>query len=154
MPDMDRGRGQPASQESVGFRHAGDDLAELYARGRVAHLDLDLEFAAFERFFSAAARPDEGAALERIAAGDLFLAYACGAGVPGAATRFETVCGPSIQRAVARVLSRPKDREEAAQQTRQLLLVGDRPKIARFRGLGPLVRWVSVVALRVAVSTG
>jgi RNA polymerase sigma-70 factor len=154
MPAVERGRDEPALQGSAGFSHADEGLANLYARGRTAHLDLDLEFAAFARLFSAAARPDEGAALERIAAEDLFLAYACGAGVAGAAARFEAVCGPSIQRAVARVLSRPKDREEAAQQTRQMLLVGDRPKITSFRGSGPLVRWVSVVALRVAVSTG
>jgi len=154
MPDVERGRDQPALRGSAGFRHTGEGLPGLYARGRIAHLDLDLEFAVFARLFAAAARPDEGAALERIAAGDLFLAYACGAGVSGAAARFEAVCGASIQRAVARVLSRPKDREEAAQQTRQLLLVGNRPKITKFRGRGPLVRWVSVVALRVAVSTG
>jgi RNA polymerase sigma-70 factor len=147
----DRRPDSPAGEASDGF---DGDLLGIYRRGRIAHPDIGLDFAIFAEFFWTANGGGGDGPTALLAAGDLFLAYACAGGVRGAAARFEVYCGASIDRAVARALPLVKDREEAGQRTRQILLVGERPKISQYRGQGPLAHWVSVVALRVAVSTG
>ena len=131
-------------------------VAAWHARGRAAHPGVELQVATFARFVEDAVAPVvDGEATEAEAGGeDLYLACACAAGAPGAADRFEVLHGAGIKRSVARMLSNPSDREEAVQRTRQTLLAGTSPRIAQYRGRGPLARWVSVAATRVALSTG
>jgi RNA polymerase sigma-70 factor (ECF subfamily) len=148
-----------------------DEWREALARGRTAHPRLPVKEEAFRRFWERArgesgvrgeAAADAGESedrtpLSRLAAPDLYLACACAEGVVGAAATFEEQYAAIINRAVARVLPAAPDREEAAQRTRQALLVGDvrrGPKIAKYSGLGPLENWVAVTAIRVAVSMG
>jgi len=133
---------------------AEGSFASIVERGRREHADLDLDPAAFARFLSNAGQPGAAEGVDGVLAEDLFLACACAVGAPGAAARFEALHGRTIERSVARVLLDRQVRDDAAQRTRHLLLVGDAPKIATYRGRAPLGRWVSVVALRVAVSTG
>jgi RNA polymerase sigma-70 factor (ECF subfamily) len=88
---------------------------------------------------------------------DLYLACACATGVAGAAAYFERRFGKVIRKAVARVISAPVDRDEAEQLTRRALLVRSQagpPKIASYAGEGPLESWVSVTAIRTAISLG
>lgn len=132
-------------------------LASLYALGRAAHPQLALCEIAFGRSLARAVAGGSPQHLRTLAITDLYLACACAEKMAGAAAVFETRYAQTIARAVARVLSAPVEREEAEQRTRDHLLVGDHhapPKIAQYVGRGPLGHWVSVAAIRVAVSHG
>jgi RNA polymerase sigma-70 factor (ECF subfamily) len=131
-------------------------MNDLFARGRAAHPDLDLDREAFARHLARFAAVERSPAISDWAE-DLYLACACAAGVDGAASTFERRFGQVIRNAVARVLAAPADRDEAAQLTRAMLLVaraGAPPKIASYSGQGPLENWVSVTAIRAAISFG
>lgn len=137
-------------------------LAALYERGHTAHPGLEVTEAAFGRCLSragaaAAAGRERRAALEDLAIEDFYLACACAGRAVGAAVAFEARFGKVIRRAVARVLAEHDERDEAEQHVRQHLLVGDAgapPAISKYLGYGPLESWVSVVAIRVAISLG
>jgi RNA polymerase sigma-70 factor, ECF subfamily len=139
----------------------GEDLGELLqgllARGRAAHADLQVTPEAFARCLARSIEGEAVASLERIALEDLYLACACAERVPGAATSFEVRFGRTIRVAVSRVLAGSADRDEAAQRTRQALLVGsdDTPaKIAQYLGHGSLEGWIRIAAIRLAISLG
>ena len=135
-------------------------LAALYERGRVAYPGLAVTEAAFGQCLAravAAAAGRGGAVLEELAIEDLYLACACAGGIPGAVAAFEVRFGRVVRRAVAGVLAAGHQREEAEQRARQHLFVADGtapPKIAKYLGHGPLESWVSVAAIRVAISFG
>jgi RNA polymerase sigma-70 factor, ECF subfamily len=133
-------------------------LRSLFERGRAAHPGLELDEAAFNRCLEGAAGEEPVRSLESLVIEDLYLACACAQGIAGAAAVFESRYASVVRRAVSRVLPDPTDREEAAQRTRHHLLVGtterNAPNISKYRGHGPLENWVSVAAIRVAVSFG
>jgi RNA polymerase sigma-70 factor, ECF subfamily len=134
-----------------------DELKMAFTRGRAAHPDLDLSEQAFARFVAPAIKETAAIGVGGLPMEDLFLACACAEDVPGAAATFERKLGPVVRRAVARVLPSSGEREEAEQRTRYHLLVrteGGPPKIASYRGEGPLASWVSIAAIRLAVSMG
>jgi RNA polymerase sigma-70 factor (ECF subfamily) len=82
---------------------------------------------------------------------DLLIAFGCVRGVPGAAELFSKHCLGDIGAALSRLDPSPAFADEIAQAVREKLLVGASPKIAEYRGLGPLRGWVRVVAMRVAL---
>ena len=135
-------------------------LAALYARGCAAHPGLEVTETEFGRSLAragAAAGRERRAALEDLAIEDFYLACACVGHAVGAAVAFETRFRKVVRRAVARVLAAHDERDEAEQRVRQHLLVGDTgapPAIGKYLGYGPLENWVSVVAIRVAISLG
>lgn len=88
-------------------------------------------------------------------AGDLALAARLARGEPDAVTDFERDIAPEIETAVRKVDRDPGFVTELAQQIRIKLLVGDGtapPKIASYRGTGPLRAWVAIAALRLALN--
>jgi RNA polymerase sigma-70 factor (ECF subfamily) len=128
-----------------------------FERGRAAYPRLDLRPEVFERFVARAVEGTPEVDRVKLPIEDLYLACACAEDVPGAAVAFEEKLGRIVRRAVARVLPLASEREEAAQRTRYHLLVRSEdgpPKIANYRGEGPLASWVSVAAIRLAVSMG
>jgi RNA polymerase sigma-70 factor (ECF subfamily) len=133
-------------------------MNDAYARGRTAHPDLDLDREVFARHLARFVPVEGGDAVTADRAiEDLYLACSCATGVDGAASYFERRFGKVIRNAVARVLATSADRDEAVQLTRGLLLVGSGagpPKIASYSGQGPLENWVSVTAIRAAISFG
>jgi RNA polymerase sigma-70 factor (ECF subfamily) len=134
-------------------------LAALYERARAAHPGLAVTEAAFGRYLAraVAAAGCSGTVLEALAVEDLYLACACAGGTPGAVAAFDACFGKVIRRAIAGVLAARHQREEAEQRARQHLFVADGtapPKIAKYLGQGPLESWVSVAAIRVAISLG
>jgi RNA polymerase sigma-70 factor (ECF subfamily) len=136
-------------------------LSALYERGRAAYPGLEVTEAAFGGCLARAvarwAGPTWRAALEGLAIEDLYLACACAGGSPGAVAAFEARFGKVMRRAVARVLAARDQCEEAEQRVRHHLFVSDGtapPKIAKYLGHGPLASWVSVAAIRVAISLG
>jgi RNA polymerase sigma-70 factor, ECF subfamily len=147
-----------AASDTGGLGYESAALVALSSRARAAHVGIEVPDSSFARCLAhAAARHGGHLRLEELPIEDLYLACACAARAAGAAAAFEARFGKVIRRAVARVLSQSSDREEATQRTRQVLLVGDEaapPKIATYEGHGPLESWVSVVAIRVAVSLG
>jgi RNA polymerase sigma-70 factor, ECF subfamily len=129
----------------------------LFARGHAAHPDLALGEEAFARHLARLGHTDPARDLADRSIEDLYLACACATGVDGAASYFERRFARVIRKAVARVISAPADRDDAEQLTRRALLVGSdagSPKIASYAGQGPLENWVSVTAIRTAISLG
>jgi RNA polymerase sigma-70 factor (ECF subfamily) len=135
----------------------GEVLGALFARARAAHPELRVPEEAFGAWLARSAGAEGVWSLKAIAVEDLYLACACAQGGAGAAEAFERQFGRVIRRAVGRVLPGASDRDEAEQLTRRALLVGGPdapPKIAQYLGRGALEKWVSVSAIRVAVSLG
>jgi RNA polymerase sigma-70 factor (ECF subfamily) len=133
------------------------EIAVAFARGRAAHPKLALCEEDFGRFLARASEGRGEAGADRLPMEDLFLACACACEIAGAAEAFEARLGRIVRRAVARVLATAAERDEAEQRVRQHLLVrGEEgpPRIASYRGDGPLEGWVSVAAIRLAVSMG
>lgn len=87
-------------------------------------------------------------------AGDLGLAFAVAAGDPVAARRFEALVGGELV-AAARAIDRdPAFVDEICQLARVRLVVGDGgpPRIAGYRGAGPLRAWVAIATRRLALN--
>jgi RNA polymerase sigma-70 factor (ECF subfamily) len=87
-------------------------------------------------------------------AGDLALACAVAAGDPEAARRFDALCGPELVAAARGVDGDRAFVDEIAQQARVRLVVGDGgpPRIATYRGAGPLRAWVAIATQRLALN--
>lgn len=88
-------------------------------------------------------------------AADLALAWSVGRGDPAAARRFEEHVAADLE-AAARAIDRdPAFVDEVCQRTRVRLVVGEGdapPRIAGYRGAGPLRAWAAVAAQRVALN--
>jgi RNA polymerase sigma-70 factor (ECF subfamily) len=123
-----------------------------WERGRAAFPALALGSEAFAVL--AARHVEKAHALgqaDRLQDGDLFLACACLARIPGALDRFEELYGPLPWSGSAH--------GEAARELRQAMLVklfvpdaaGEEPKIAEYSGRGKLAAWISIAVARAAV---
>jgi RNA polymerase sigma-70 factor (ECF subfamily) len=127
-------------------------LSKLVARGSSAHPDLALDGVAFVRHLArCAAMGATPVPLEGLHIEDLYLAWACGAGVAGAAARFEERCGPRLKAVLAPAVKSADLRAEIRQRVLDVLLVGtiDRPAgILGYGGQGPIDSWTAVVAQR------
>jgi len=160
----------PGAVEETAARTA---LAALVAQARAAHRHLDVDE---QRFVAHVARhvppaPAEwAAALTRVHAGDLYLAFACAEQVPGALAAFEASCGALIDNALNGKAT-AAFAEDAKQLMREKLFIGDAdearaaaagggepgaggdgPRILSYAGRGPLAAWVAVSAQRTALS--
>lgn len=134
----------------------GQLLTALYVRGRQAHPRVVVPEPAFGRHLARCAADGTPDSLAGIAVEDVYLACACAEQVQGAAAAFEDRFGRVIRRAVSRVLATADERQEAERRAwQQLLGGGDEPaRIAEYRGRGPLEKWISVAAMRVAIAIG
>jgi RNA polymerase sigma-70 factor (ECF subfamily) len=85
---------------------------------------------------------------------DLFLACGCAKGDSRAIEHFSSRVLSIVPLVVARMSASPAFAEALAQHMRELLLVGRSdapPRIAEYRGTGPLVAWVRISATRAAI---
>lgn len=89
---------------------------------------------------------DPAAAANRLHIEDLFLAWWSGTGAPHGIEAFEAAYGPELGRIAARFPAVPAD--ELRQQLRIKLFVGERPRIHEYSGLGMLISWLRVTAVR------
>ena len=112
--------------------------------------DLGVEVEAFAQALAQRALSDENpaAALDRLFADDLYLAFACGRGSRAAIERFERDHGGEVDRAFRRMNAGTLQLSDVRQQVLEKLFVGDRPKILDYSGQGPLRVWLRVAALR------
>jgi RNA polymerase sigma-70 factor, ECF subfamily len=83
---------------------------------------------------------------------ELYLAFACLAGDPVAIDLFDNMFLRRVARFVSRVSRDPDFVDEVTQQLRVRLFTGNPPKLAQYRGEGPLEGWVRVVAMRAALN--
>jgi RNA polymerase sigma-70 factor (ECF subfamily) len=150
--------GSPSSIASSQSAEAERRLSAVVATAKQAHPGLAVDDLIFVRHLARCAAFLETApieAAESLAGADLFLACACALGVPGAAAAFDVRCDARLQSALSAVVKSDDLRSELAQHARDVLLVGGvkgEPKIAEYRGQGPLPRWVGVVVQGLAIS--
>jgi RNA polymerase sigma-70 factor (ECF subfamily) len=85
-------------------------------------------------------------------AGDLVLAWNVARGHRDAVARFEREIAGEIAASARKVDRARSFVDEITQVVRVRLLVGDAPRIASYRGRGPLRAWVAVTALRIALN--
>jgi RNA polymerase sigma-70 factor (ECF subfamily) len=99
-----------------------------------------------ETAIAAGASPDR--------AGDLALAFAISTGDAHAARKFDELCASEIAAAARAIDSDRAFVDEIAQLTRVRLVVGDGapPRIASYRGTGPLRAWAAIAAQRIALN--
>jgi RNA polymerase sigma-70 factor len=144
-----------ATTELRGRIAAMSTLEVLYARGREAHPNLRVSEEAFRQHIARCVDAASGGAVDGLFGPDLYLACACVQRARGAVSQFEVQFGTVIRRAVWRVVAARDDRDDAEQRVMQHLLVGSRgaaPALAKYPGNAPLARWISVVAIRLAIS--
>ena len=88
-------------------------------------------------------------------ADELVLAWAVARGEPTAVRAFETTILPELDLAARKLDRAPAFVDELRQAVRIRLIVGEAnqpPRIAGYRGTGPLRGWVAVAALRVGLN--
>jgi RNA polymerase sigma-70 factor (ECF subfamily) len=90
-------------------------------------------------------------------AADLALAWCAAAGDARAVKRFDGLAKGEMAAAARAIDRAPAFVDEIVQQTRVRLLVGDRaageaPRIASYRGTGPLRAWAAIAAQRIALN--
>lgn len=88
-------------------------------------------------------------------AADLALAFGVGAGDPVATRRFDEHVADDLAAAVRAIDGDRTFVDEVCQRTRVRLVVGDgetKPRIASYRGTGPLRAWVAIAARRIALN--
>lgn len=142
---------RPGLRQAAGLEEA---LAALVRAGREAWPAVALEPATYLRHVAARLDPSEAApveALGRLAAADLYLACACGEGVPAALEAFDRELLPLVLRAIKRVHPSKEFLEDVQQAVRQRLFVSP-PKILEYAGRGPLEGWLRAAALRTALN--
>ena len=97
---------------------------------------------------------DVADALRSCQAADLSLAFGCARGSAAAVTEFRRRFAPEIARVIRKYPSLRTDGADIAQEIFARLLVAREdapPRIADYRGAGPLQGWVRVAALRVTL---
>jgi len=143
----------PEAEPAV-LRHA---LVEAWEAGRAAWPGVVLSAATFVERLTPLLRGDRDptSELSGLRGEDLYLCFACLTGVEGAVAAFETHFMYQAREAVTRVRMADHYREEITQRLRARLLVGTSakpPRIASYRGQGPLGRWIRVAATRLALN--
>jgi len=137
-----------------------ETLDALVRAGRRAWPDVALEPATYLQHVASNLEPSEPVSTEslgpgRLAAADLYLACACGKGIPAALEAFDRELLPLVLRAIKKVHSSREFLEDVKQAVRQRLFVSDGgapPKILDYAGRGPLEGWLRAAALRVALN--
>jgi RNA polymerase sigma-70 factor (ECF subfamily) len=124
----------------------------LEAAVRAEHPSLALDAAAFAEHVASVlpvGSPErELATLDALAGPDLALAWGCLAGDRAALAVFEARFVPKLERALAGLRMPAADEQEVLADLRADLLVGERPRLAQYRGRGRLGAWLRVTATR------
>lgn len=131
----------------------GEAWAAAWERGRAAWPGVDLPREAFAAHLSTLFPPPSGeddAADSHVA--DLYLACACGHGIPAAIRALEREHLQHVPRFIGKTSSDPVLADEVLQSVRSKLLLrdGGPPKILEYAGKGSLGAWIRVTAIRAA----
>jgi RNA polymerase sigma-70 factor (ECF subfamily) len=129
-------------------------LAQLLARGAVAHHDLSLDGALFATHLGRCGAPVDGLTPGSINAEDLFLAAAALSGEAGAIAKLRRVHRPVLAGYLRHIDGSTAFFEEVEQRLWDVALVGAAgaaPKLASYSGQGALAGWVGIAAQRIAL---
>jgi RNA polymerase sigma-70 factor (ECF subfamily) len=133
----------------------GDTLERWLAEARARWPGIELGDVEFARQVGVRLRDDSDPlqALGRFHGIDVYLAAALERGDRRAVAVFETELVPEVARYVARIDASPAFADDVAQLLRERVLVarpGQPPRIASYRGRGPLGAWMRVMAVHLA----
>ncbi len=129
------------------------DLARMLDEAKRAWPEIELDRERFARHL--VERSGGGAIDPSLHASDLYLACACGHGVPAALQAFAARYLSRVGAFVAQVVDSERLADEVRQLLEQRLLVGEagRPgRIHEYQGRGTLEGWVRAVAVRTALN--
>lgn len=131
---------------------AAGALERLFEEARAQWATVPLAFADYRRHvLRHCGSPAEMLNLGPERAAELYLAAACTAGAPNAASEFSRAYGSIIDQAIRRAGASDVELDELRQDVLELLLV-PRPtrsaKLAEYGGRGPLAAWLRTVAAR------
>lgn len=129
-------------------------VAEALANARRSWPGLIVDPDGFSAFLAERLQPvsPDGAVDHRHAA-DLYLTYAVLHRIPGAIAAIEAIAGPHVRSIALRLGMSESEADELYDEIRERLIVGDAdrpPRIAQYRGLGPLRGWLAILAMREA----
>ena len=133
-------------QSTTTDRQAPDSMRAAYREATAAWPKITLSF---EQFRLAAGRWSVSEIAPTYPA-DVFLCAACMIGCREAYQALERAHFPALRTPICRIVGDLAGVEDVLQEVRTRLLVGDSPRIASYRGDGPLASWVRRVALRIA----
>lgn len=133
-------------QSTTTDQQAPDSMRAAYREAAAAWPKLTLSF---EQFRSAATRW-KGCDIAPTHPADVFLCAACVVGLPMAYQALERAHFPVLRAPIQRIIGDLTGVEDVLQEVRTRLFVGNSPRIATYRGEGPLGGWLRRVALRIA----
>jgi RNA polymerase sigma-70 factor (ECF subfamily) len=119
-------------------------MSSSYERARAAWPEILLEPEVFAKHMAEVGGDERHAE-------DVYLAYACAAGMPAALRELERRYLSEVPFYLSRIDPSPAIADEIKQQLREHLLVaspGKRPRIAEYSGRGALGGWLRVIAVR------
>ncbi|MEZ4381338.1 MAG: sigma-70 family RNA polymerase sigma factor [Nannocystaceae bacterium] len=125
-------------------------LRELWAGGREAWPEIQVEAAPFFALVARRFAPGTSAALRELRAADLYLLAAYLGGAPGASAAFEAEYFARVARALGRFRA-SRDEIAEIQQTLRVRLLNDRrstPARSHYVGAGSLGSWLCISAVR------
>lgn len=127
------------------------DVQALYAQGRQAWPQIDVELSAFAHHVAGRVALDEAGKLH---AGDLYLSVACARGDARAITLLDERYIAALVSALPRFIDR-RVADDVVQLVRLRFLIGERgapPRIGDFNGTASLATWLRIAAIRIAIS--
>ena len=128
---------------------ANEEAAQvMFAEARARQPELTAPFEPFRSRLAVLLA--EGLEVSAERADDLLLACACAEGQAAALQRFEQQLMPGARAAMSRVTADANLVDEAAQELRERLFLGEAPRIGAFSGRGPLWKWLRITATRTA----
>lgn len=129
------------------MKQASAQLKAAFERARTAWPGLRLDVERFASWLAAETVTEQDLAAR---GEEIYLAFACAEGEPGAHRVFEQHFLSQVPRYVSRFRLAPHLLDEVQQRVRMKQLFGQTPGIARYRGRGPLGAWIRATAVRVA----
>lgn len=129
--------------QNVVTTEASPEIDEAFALGRARWPQVNLSLADFRAHVLASGGGPVGTN-----SGDLYLAAACAHGHPAAVQAFEREVLGQVGGSLRSLDPSREFADEVIQRLRTKLLVGPSPRIAAYRGSGPLAAWVNVSAIR------
>jgi RNA polymerase sigma-70 factor (ECF subfamily) len=129
------------------------ELTAVVAAARARYPGIKTEDARYVRHLAGRADPALSAseALALLRTADLLLACGCADGDRAAIALLESECIRGAQSALGKRAISSEVADEANQNVRERLLVGERPKVLEYDGKGDLKSWVRVVVVREAI---
>lgn len=132
------------------------ELASFVDDAAASYPQFSLDASAFVQHVGALCRADTPphGELAKLSWPELYLAFACGLGVPQAVAEFQKAYDHDIDRGLRRASSVGLSEAELRQRAHVKMLVagpGSAPQVMRYRGRGSLQGWVRVVVSRMAI---